>query len=115
MAKGAHYLMQQKISRHDSASPGSEVQHNPLGERISLTTEFYQNVTCAGAKAPSGDNLQPWSFAIDGDSILVCHDSQRDRSLFNVRQLASYIALGAVVENIHIAASVDRYHSDIEL
>jgi sulfur-carrier protein adenylyltransferase/sulfurtransferase len=82
---------------------------------VSLSSEFFQKISSAGAKAPSGDNLQPWSFAIDGDGIVVWHDSRRDQSLFNVRHLASYIALGAVLENIDIAASDEGYQTRIEL
>ena len=67
----------------------------------------------AGALAPSGDNLQPWSFATNGDTLLLRHDSQRDRSLFNVRQLASFIALGAVLENVVIAATKENYQAKI--
>src|SRR6266498_2895505 len=68
----------------------------------------------AAALAPSGDNLQPWSFGADGDALLVRHDSQRDLSLFNVRYLASFIALGAALENITIAASTEGYLAKID-
>jgi Nitroreductase family. len=65
----------------------------------------------AGALAPSGDNLQPWSFVADGEELLIRHDPRRDLSLFNVRCLASYISLGAVLENIAIAASNEGYRA----
>jgi hypothetical protein len=38
---------------------------------------------------------------------------KRDRSLFNVQQLASFIALGAVVENFVIAATKDNFHTEV--
>jgi hypothetical protein len=74
-----------------------------------LTGNFVERMARAGALAPSGDNLQPWSFAIDGDTLLIRHDPTRDLSLFNVQYLASFIALGAAVENITIAASGEGY------
>ncbi len=82
---------------------------------VSLSSEFFKKVSRAGAQAPSGDNLQPWSFVVDGETLLVLHDRQRDLSLFNVRHLASHIALGSVLENIDIAASDEGYYADVEL
>jgi sulfur-carrier protein adenylyltransferase/sulfurtransferase len=75
--------------------------------------EFFARMARAGALAPSGDNLQPWSFAADGDSLLLKHDPARDLSLFNVRHLASFIALGAAIENITIAASGEGYRANV--
>jgi hypothetical protein len=78
-----------------------------------LTGNFFERMARAGALAPSGDNLQPWSFAIDGDTLLIRHDPTRDLSLFNVQYLASFIALGATVENITIAASGEGYRTRV--
>ena len=85
----------------------------PAESTPGLTGKFFERMARAGALAPSGDNLQPWSFRVDGDNLLVSHDPTRDSSLFNVQDLASFIALGAALENITIAASKDGYRSDI--
>jgi nitroreductase len=82
--------------------------------RTSLPADFLNRIARSGALAPSGDNLQPWSFGSDGETLLVRHDPQRDRSLFNVQALASFIALGAVLENIQIAASAEGYQAITE-
>ncbi len=82
---------------------------------VKLSSEFFEKISRAGAQAPSGDNLQPWSFSSDGDTLLVKHDPQRDLSLFNVQHLASFIALGAVLENISIAATNESYQAEFEL
>jgi hypothetical protein len=58
--------------------------------------------------------LQPWSFRADGNRLLIRHDPTRDLSLFNVKYLASFIALGAVVENIIIAASGEGFLTHIQ-
>ena len=79
----------------------------------SLSPGFLERMARAGALAPSGDNLQPWCFDVDGKTLLVRHDPHRDLSLFNVQHLASLIALGAVLENITIAASGEGYRADI--
>lgn len=72
---------------------------------MGFSASFFQRLVRAGSLAPSGDNLQPWSFTTENNSLLVGHDPDRDHALFNVRDLASYIALGAVLENIAIAAT----------
>jgi len=54
--------------------------------------------------APSGDNCQPWSFAVTGRQLKVFNVPERDTSLYNFRQLASMVAHGALLENLLIAA-----------
>src|SRR6185503_16157146 len=84
-------------------------QENQAG----LPAEFFSRMARAGALAPSGDNLQPWSFAVEGASLLLKHEATRDQSLFNVRHLASFIALGAALENIIIASSGEGYRANV--
>ena len=85
-----------------------------LENHVGLPLNFLERMARAAALAPSGDNLQPWSFGADRDALLVRHDPQRDVSLFNVRYLASFIALGAALENITIAASAEGYRAKID-
>lgn len=59
----------------------------------------------AAVQAPSGDNAQPWAFSATDDTIDIFVDPDRDRSFFNVDQIASVISAGAAAENIRIAAS----------
>jgi nitroreductase len=80
---------------------------------VNFLAGFIEKIAQAGALAPSGDNLQPWTFINDDESLLIFHDRNQDRSLFNVRHLASYIALGAVLENVLIAATKYNYHANI--
>jgi sulfur-carrier protein adenylyltransferase/sulfurtransferase len=95
-----------------SASADDSTLH--LENHVGLPANFLERMARAAALAPSGDNLQPWSFGADGDTLLVRHDPQRDLSLFNVRYLASFIALGAALENITIAASTEGYVAKID-
>jgi nitroreductase len=53
----------------------------------------------AGTWAPSGDNCQPWRFTWNGQKLLLFNVSERDTSLYNSSQRASFIAHGAVLEN----------------
>jgi hypothetical protein len=80
---------------------------------VNFPPGFIEKIAQAGALAPSGDNLQPWTLSNDDESLLLFHDPNQDRSLFNVHHLASYIALGAVLENVLIAATKYNYRANI--
>lgn len=54
--------------------------------------------------APSGDNCQPWRFAVKENSIELHNDPNADTSYYNYRQRASLVSHGAVLETIAIAA-----------
>ncbi len=56
--------------------------------------------------APSGDNTQPWRFEIISDNELVVHGfDTRDHCVYDLNGRASQIAIGALLENLVIAAS----------
>ena len=65
--------------------------------------------------APSGDNCQPWRFAVDGLRVDLFNDPDQDRSLYNLKQRASLIAHGAFLENIRLSAPSVGLQSRIEL
>ena len=55
--------------------------------------------------APSGENTQPWRFKVNDDQVLVYNIPERDQSLYNTGQKGSYVAHGALLENIQILAT----------
>jgi len=61
----------------------------------------------AAVKAPSGDNVQPWKFKVSENftRIDLYNLPEKDKSYYNFNQNASYIAHGAVIENIVISSS----------
>ena len=58
-------------------------------------------------RAPSGDNTQPWAFAIDADTGRVAFrvDESRDPSPMNAGQRMARIAVGATLENLNQVAT----------
>lgn len=66
--------------------------------------EIYKKLLGFAILAPSPDNSQPWSFRFKGESLLLIHDTARSDYLYNVKNVASYVTFGAVIENISIAA-----------
>jgi molybdopterin/thiamine biosynthesis adenylyltransferase len=54
--------------------------------------------------APSGDNVQPFSFQWDGTTLFVNEEENRSKAFINVGNVASQMALGMCLANIEIAA-----------
>lgn len=72
--------------------------------------EAIMEIIHAGVQAPSGDNCQPWKFIMKGEtSIEVFNLPERDTSLYSRGDRASYVAHGALLENMSIAASEMGY------
>lgn len=61
--------------------------------------------------APSGHNYQPWSFGINSNVISVKILPENDRTIYNYKQRGSFIAIGAVVENIAIISGHYGYRA----
>jgi nitroreductase len=56
--------------------------------------------------APSGDNTQPWRFAIEGErAVTVYGRDTRDTCVYDLDGRASQISIGALLETIAIAAT----------
>jgi hypothetical protein len=58
----------------------------------------------AAARAPSGDNTQPWRFVVGTDAVALELDPGRDPSPMNSGQRMARIAVGAALENLLRAA-----------
>lgn len=66
--------------------------------------------------APSGDNTQPWRFEIVADDHVVVHGfDTRRHCVYDVDGRPSQISIGALLENIAIAASTHGLEARIEL
>src|SRR4051812_28715576 len=72
-----------------------------------------KQILLAGNQAPSGENTQPWRFKAVGTIIEVYNRPERDQSLYNWGQRASYMANGAAIENLVIAASHFGYQAHV--
>ena len=55
--------------------------------------------------APSGDNSQPWRFVISDNTLKIFNLPHRDNPILNYKQSGSYVAHGALIENIVIISS----------
>ena len=65
--------------------------------------------------APSGDNTQPWRFEIINPAHIVVHGfDTREHCVYDINGHPSHLAIGALLENIAIAASSHGLRADIE-
>jgi hypothetical protein len=65
--------------------------------------------------APSGDNTQPWRFEILGaEHILVHGFDTRETVVYDLDGHASQLAIGALLENLTIAASAEKRATTIQ-
>ncbi|WP_022853585.1 methyltransferase domain-containing protein [Thermodesulfatator atlanticus] len=122
----------------------------PVPPQIRIATSFYiskpydwhlpkpetklspeiETVLKAASWAPSGDNLQPWRFKLEGENTIhFLYDPVVDTSFFNFEQNATIFAVGAALENAsyllekaHIGHNFefspekqDRYHKLVVL
>ncbi len=82
---------------------------------MQIDEETLNSIIEYGVKAPSGDNCQPWRFRRYKDGLHVINDESRDTSLYNVKNIASFVAHGALIENMRISAGAQGYDMRIKL
>lgn len=80
--------------------------------------EIIERIITAAHEAPSGDNMRPWKFQVFGDRIEISFEEKEfmDNIVYSIAPIlpGNMISLGALVENIGIAASAERLHIEIE-
>ena len=91
----------------ESSSPGREIDD--------YIKNCVDTLLTAATLAPSGDNTQPWQFAVDRDlwTISIDVDPTRDPSPMNAGQRMAWIAIGAAIENM--VQTADRNGWNYEL
>jgi nitroreductase len=68
-----------------------------------------------GVMAPSGENCQPWRFEVESNVLSIFNVPEADTSLYNSLQKGSYLACGALLENITISAKHHGYKTELLL
>ncbi|WP_129714929.1 Rv1355c family protein [Pedobacter sp. SYP-B3415] len=78
-------------------------------EANSANAQFDQTevreLVAAAALAPSGGNTQPWKWLHKEGKLFLFHDEKQSASWLDYKKSASYVALGAAIENLKIKAS----------
>lgn len=98
----------------DEAQAAPSLPPEPA-ERGTLSDETARWIAAMGALAPSAHNAQPWALTWHrDDAILECrHDSTRDLPSLDFAHGATWVAFGALFENIDLAAGHLGLHTRI--
>ncbi|PCJ61869.1 MAG: hypothetical protein COA79_06125 [Planctomycetota bacterium] len=83
-------------------------------ENNSIPETLINYLIQAGIQAPSGENIQPWNFKIDANCVRIFINKEADNSFFNLKCKAGLISIGALIENMKIAATQFRLETVIE-
>lgn len=80
-----------------------------------ITAQDIKKILDDAVFAPSGENCQPWRFEVKDSILYVINDPVADLSVYNFELRGSFIAHGALIENISILASESGYDAKIVL
>ena len=83
--------MDEASTEREPVQPEGVTDETPLPPHI-------ERILDAARLAPSRDNLQPWRFLVDGETISFLVDHERDRSPANADGRMARIAVGAAIE-----------------
>lgn len=64
--------------------------------------------------APSGDNTQPWRFAVEDNSLEIYNDESKTNPIFDSKQYGAYIGHGCLIENIRQESCARGYKIHVQ-
>jgi hypothetical protein len=88
----------------EQAAPTNEIPIR-LSAGDPVDASALEQIVRLAAFAPSGGNCQPWRFTYGSGTLRVWHDEWRSRSFLDFQHRATYVAFGAVAENIRLSAA----------
>lgn len=77
--------------------------------------EIVKQILTTAAYAPSGDNSQPWRFEVHDLNIKQFNIPGKDNPTFNFKERGSFIAHGAVIQNIILLSKNFGFEAKINL
>ena len=80
-----------------------------------INKEDIKKILEIAANAPSGSNSQPWKFKVKDNQIYVIALPEKDHPILNYRNRGTWIAHGALIENIVIASSSFGYEAKVKI
>jgi len=80
-----------------------------------ITEEIINKILEISVNAPSGSNSQPWRFEVSGGGLRILAEPEKDHPILNYRNRGTWIAHGALVENIKIAAAAFGWRAAIKI
>ncbi len=97
-----------------SSNPIDNLPKNVLPSSYVLSREELHGLLEKANMAPSGGNVQPWTWVFDQRGVLhLFHDKVRSHSMLDFNGSGSLIAFGAALENLRLAASKEGLEIDV--
>jgi molybdopterin/thiamine biosynthesis adenylyltransferase len=84
-------------------------------EQIAPSKEQTEEIISAAMAAPSAGNNQPWKWYFDGLNLWLFHDIKRSYSYGDFKDMASFTALGAAIENATLKAKELQMNMTVQL
>jgi len=78
-----------------------------------MDKETINQILTRAVNAPSGSNSQPWHFGHREGELMIFAEPEKDHPILNYHHRGTWIAHGALIENIKIAAAALGWHSTI--
>jgi tRNA A37 threonylcarbamoyladenosine dehydratase len=82
---------------------------------VSLLRKQIEELVAAASLAPSGGNTQPWKWLAYEKALFLFHDEKESASWIDFKKSASFVALGAAIENLKIKAESLQLSTNYEL
>ncbi|MGW0853713.1 Rv1355c family protein [Streptomyces sp. NPDC002690] len=101
-------------SAAEGVSPPLLLPAPPGDADARLGEEGIRRLVAHGIQAPSGGNSQPWQFIAWGEALDCRIDAEQPQTLLDFEGCASQLAIGAAVENIHLAAGAAGWACQVE-
>jgi molybdopterin/thiamine biosynthesis adenylyltransferase/nitroreductase len=104
-----------RVPAESVAPPCNEAPVRLAESTLDEIPELLRFVVSQAVLAPSGGNAQPWRFHYDGETLRLFCDRQRAHNLIDPQQTGAYLALGAALKNVSIAAAHRGYAAELAL
>lgn len=114
VAKPLDPLAKVPLTRPGEAQAEATQTSSRYNTSASPVPELMTFLVSSAVQAPSGGNSQPWCFYVEQQVLWVAQDLNRSANLIDADGRGAFIALGAAVENIRLAALQRGYQTKIE-
>ncbi|MEZ5015818.1 MAG: Rv1355c family protein [Flavipsychrobacter sp.] len=97
------------LEKEDIVAVASGHTFNIEESNVTLEEEVVKRIVDAASTAPSGGNAQPWKWVYKNGLLSLFFDKHYGYSYMDFQDTASYIAIGAAVENLVLKTHEENY------
>jgi molybdopterin/thiamine biosynthesis adenylyltransferase len=105
---------EEALTHTDVVSLTQKVKFN-INDQLSVPNNDLEKIVSAASTAPSGGNSQPWHWVYKNKTLLLYLAFDSNHTLMGHNNLASYVALGACIENALLKAKELKYNPSFHL